>query len=103
MRRSALLCACCCASLAGPAMASDLVAYLGPDVVRLTAQACTSPAVLAHIAPELQPNFHMATAMLDGQRYQACWHGTPTAAYLIYEDGDQGLVLLQDLKVPVDI
>ena len=88
---------------AAPAMAGDLVANQGSDVIRLTPQACTSQAVLDRIDPEVQPLFLTATATLQGQRYTACWSITPTAAYLLYEDGDQGLIPLDKLKVPVDI
>lgn len=103
MRRSALLCACCCAAVAGPALATDLVAYLGSDVVRLTGEACTNEAVLERIEPKVQASFHLATAVLQGQRFVACWRITPTGAHLVYEDGDQGLVPLTNFKVPVDI
>lgn len=88
---------------AAPALAGDLVANQGSDVIRLTPQACTNQAVLDRIDPEVRPLFLTASATLQGQRYTACWSITPTAAYLLYEDGDQGLIPLNRLKVPVDI
>jgi len=88
---------------AGAAMAADLVAYEGTDMIRLTRQACTNPAVLGRLDPQLQTQFRSANAVLQGQRYAACWSMTPTAAYLVYEDGDEGLVPLNKLEVPIDV
>ncbi|WP_056189126.1 hypothetical protein [Pseudorhodoferax sp. Leaf267] len=100
MRTIALLCA---AFVAAPAFAGDLVAYEGTDMIRLTPQTCTNQAVLNRIDPEVRELFLTASATLRGQRYTACWSITPTAAYLVYEDGDQGLIPLTKLQVPVDI
>ena len=100
MRTIALLCG---ALAATAALGNDLVAYEGADMIRLTAQACTNEAVLQHIDPEIRPLFWTASAVLHGQRYTACWSITPTAAYLLYEDGDQGLIPLTRLQVPVDV
>ncbi len=88
---------------AGTAMAADLVAYEGKDMIRLTSQSCTNAAVLERLHPQVQPQFRQADAVLQGQRYTACWSMTPTAAYLVYEDGDEGLVPLTKLEVPVDV
>lgn len=100
MRSIALL---CLALAATPAMADDLVAYEGTDMIRLTPQACTNPAVLNRIEPEARAAFLTASAVLQGHHYTACWRITPMAAYLLYEDGDQGLIPLEKLQVPIDI
>lgn len=102
MRRTALLSALC-AALAAPALASDLVAYDGDDMIRLSHGSCTNQAVLERIEPQARAHFRTASATLQGQRYTACWSLLPTAVYLVYEDGDQGLVPMSRLQVPVDI
>ena len=100
MRRIGILCAALAAS---SAMAADLVAYDGTDVIRLSSDTCSNTAVLSRLKPQEQPHFLVANAVLRGQRYSACWAITPTAAYLVYEDGDEGLVPLEKLEVPIDI
>lgn len=100
MRRIGMLCAALAAS---SAMAGDLVAYEGRDMIRLTSESCDNTAVLGRLAPQVQTHFLRATAVLEGRRYAACWAITPTAAYLMYEDGDEGLVPLNKLEVPVDV
>lgn len=102
MRHTALLSALC-AALVAPTWASDLVAYDGNDMIRLSDAACTDQAVLERIEPESRPLFRRAHATLQGQRYSACWSVLPTAVYLVYEDGDQGLVPMSRLQVPVDV
>ena len=38
--------------------------------------------------------------LVQGQMFKACWILDGHAAHLIYEDGDQGLIPLQDFKAP---
>lgn len=106
MRHTALL-PVLFAALAGlaspPAQAQDLVVNDGHDSIRLTDAACSSEAVLQRIDPADRAQFRTASATLQGQRYAACWSRVSTAVYLVYEDGDQGLVPLARLKVPLDI
>jgi hypothetical protein len=42
--------------------------------------------------------YKSATAVVDGQTFNACWRPVGNAAHLMYEDGDQGLIPLSDLK-----
>lgn len=88
----------CVALAAAPAMASELVARQGSDTIRLANAACTSEPVLNRLDPQLRSQFRAASAVVQGRTYSACWRMTPTAAHLVYEDGDQGLVPLADLK-----
>ncbi|KQP47713.1 hypothetical protein [Pseudorhodoferax sp. Leaf274] len=92
------------AGLGGAAVqAQDLVVNEGRDSIRFTDAACNSEAVLRRIEPGERSLFRTASATLQGQRYTACWSVVSTAVYLVYEDGDQGLVPVAKLKVPVDI
>lgn len=106
MRPTALLpvlCAALLAATATMAQTRDLVVNEGADSIRLTDAACASEAVLNRIEPDARPLFRSAAATLQGQRYTACWSVVSTAVYLVYEDGDQGLVPVSKLKVPLDI
>jgi hypothetical protein len=94
--RFVLLCAAALA--AAPAMAQDLVARQGNNIVRLTDGPCTSEPVLARLQPEFRSGFKAALAVVEGRTFEACWRRTGNVAHLLYEDGDQGIVPLSDLK-----
>lgn len=89
---------CVAALAAAPAMAQDLVARQGNDIVRLADGPCTSEQVLARLEPALQSQFKAALAVVEGHTFAACWRKAGDVAHLLYEDGDQGVVPLSDLK-----
>ncbi|HWI81067.1 MAG TPA: hypothetical protein VNT59_03515 [Ramlibacter sp.] len=74
------------------------MARQGGDSVRLAEGPCTSPPVLSLLEPQLHTRYHAATATVQGRTFSACWRMTPNGAHLLYEDGDQGVVPLSDLK-----
>lgn len=98
-----VLCAALLGTAAAQAQTQDLVVNEGADSIRFTDAACSSEAVLNRIEPDARSLFRTASATLQGQRYTACWSIVSTAVYLVYEDGDQGLVPVSKLKVPLDI
>jgi hypothetical protein len=90
-----------CAALAtavAPVFAQELVARQGDDSVRLSDSECKSELVLSRIEPGQASEFHAASAVFQGQRFQACWRMVGNAAYLVYEDGDQGIIPADELK-----
>lgn len=88
-----------CAALAAvPAFAQDLVARQGNDSVRLNDGPCTSDLVLSRLQPQMREEYKAATAVVDGQNFTACWRPMGNAAHLLYEDGDQGLIPMEELK-----
>jgi hypothetical protein len=90
-----------CAALAtavAPVFAQELVARQGDDSVRLSDSECKSELVLSRIEPGMAGEFHAASAVFQGQRFQACWRMVGNAAYLVYEDGDQGIIPADELK-----
>lgn len=97
--RFALICAA--ALLAAPATADELVAFNGKDSVRLTDSPCSSEKVLGLLQPGLHPILKDASAVVQGQSYKACWLRQGAAAFLLYEDGDHGLIPLSDFKTPL--
>jgi hypothetical protein len=94
--RTLLICAALVA--AAPAFAQDLVARQGNDSVRLADTPCASELVLGRIQPQQKEEYRQASAVVDGQTFQACWRPMGSSAHLMYEDGDQGLIPIQDLK-----
>ena len=96
MKTVILLCAAALA--AAPAFADELVARSGDDSVHLGEAPCTSKPVLSRLEPKDQGEFKMASAMVNGHQFQACWHVVGNSAHVMYEDGDQGLIPLSDLK-----
>lgn len=97
MKRIALL--CLAAAAVAPALATELVSYEGGNTIRLADGACTNETVLARLDPQLHNFFKAASAVVNGRSFSACWSMTPAGAHLIYEDGDQGLVRRDSLKV----
>ncbi|HSV82682.1 MAG TPA: hypothetical protein VLK85_26090 [Ramlibacter sp.] len=86
------------AALATPVFADQLVARQGSDSVRLSDAACKSELVLSRLEPGLQEEYRAATAVFQGQNFVACWRVMGGVAHLIYEDGDQGIIPMQELK-----
>lgn len=96
--KAVVFCAALAAFAAAPSFAQDLIARQGDDSVRLSEDACKSDLVLSRLEPGTHEHFHAASAMFQGQRFQACWRMMGNAAYLIYEDGDQGVIPATELK-----
>lgn len=96
--KAVVFCAALATLAAAPAFSQDLIARQGDDSVRLSDAECKSELVLNRIEPAVAGEFRAASAMFQGQRYQACWRMMGNAAYLVYEDGDQGIIPAQELK-----
>ncbi|MBI5276684.1 MAG: hypothetical protein HY854_09515 [Burkholderiales bacterium] len=94
--KSALL--VCVALAVAPVFAEDLVARNGSDSVRLNESPCTSKQVLARLQPQQHTDYKAAFAQVGGQNFEACWRVVGNSAHLLYEDGDQGLIPLAELK-----
>jgi hypothetical protein len=88
-----------CAALAiSPVFAENLVARNGNDSVRLAEGPCTSELVLSRLQPQMHAQYKAASAIVEGQNFVACWRVVGNAAHLLYEDGDQGVIPLAELK-----
>lgn len=88
----------CAALAAAPAMASDLVAHQGGDTVRLQDGPCISEQVLSLLEPRLQSQYKAASAVVQGRTFTGCWRQRGNVVHLLYEDGDQGIVPMDELK-----
>jgi|SRR3954463_7861959 len=96
--KAVVFCAALATFAAVPCMAQDLIARQGDDSVRLSEESCKSELVLSRLEPGMGEHFHAASAVFQGQRFNACWRMMGNAAYLIYEDGDQGVIPATELK-----
>ena len=96
--KAVVFCAAIATLAAAPVFAQDLIARQGDDSVRLSDEACKSDLVLSRLEPGDVKEYHAASAMFQGQRFQACWRMVGNAAYLVYEDGDQGIIPAHELK-----
>ncbi len=98
--KSLVFCAAALAAAfaAGSSMAQELVARQGDDSVRLSDTACSSELVLRRIDPSDAAEYKAASAMFQGQRFNACWRMMGNVAHLVYEDGDQGIIPVAELK-----
>jgi hypothetical protein len=88
----------CAALVAVPALADDLVARQGDDSVRLAESPCTSERILAQLPAGMHGDFKAASAVVEGKNFVACWRAAGNAAFLVYEDGDQGVIPMDELK-----
>ena len=86
------------AFVAAPVFADQLVARQGSDSVRLSDGACKSELVLSRLEPKLREDYRAASAYFQGQSFVACWRIMGNVAHLVYEDGDQGIIPMQELK-----
>jgi hypothetical protein len=75
-------CAALAASPRRPSFAQDLIARQGDDSVRLSEESCKSELVISRLDPGLAGQFRSASAVFQGQRFQACWRMMGNAAYL---------------------
>lgn len=96
--KAVVFCAALAAFAAAPAFSQDLIARQGDDSVRLTESECKSELVLSRLEPGMAGEFRAASAVFQGQRFNACWRMLGNAAYLVYEDGDQGVIPAGELK-----
>jgi hypothetical protein len=83
---------------AAPSFAQELVARQGDDSVRLSDTACKSELVLRRLDPSTADEYKAASAVFQGQKFNACWHMMGNVAHLVYEDGDQGIIPVAELK-----
>ncbi|MES2633989.1 MAG: hypothetical protein V4669_13530 [Pseudomonadota bacterium] len=85
--------------MALPALADDLVMRERDQAIRLHDKPCHSLAVAALVPEQYRAALRAMTAILNGQSFEGCWIAVGNAAYLIYDDGDQGAARLADFKV----
>jgi hypothetical protein len=76
--------------------ADSVVARNGNNAVRLIDQPCSNEGVLKKLAPAMRARMRDADALVEGNRYHACWIVEGNSAHLLYDDGDQGLIPLAD-------
>lgn len=83
--------------LAAPAMAADMVSKQGNDSARITDKPCPVE-VLKVIEQGQRGDFRAAFVVFQGKQFAACWRMMGNLAFLVYADGDQGVIPLADFK-----
>lgn len=73
---------------ASPAFADAVAKNESGDYVRITQSPCTLPSV----SYELRPLFQAGVANIQGKDYKVCWALAQDQVFLLYEDGDQGMI-----------
>jgi nickel-dependent lactate racemase len=80
-----------------PAFAGDIdyIARQGADTIVVHASIpCPAPirAVATQHGAPLDAKFLAATATVDGQKYNGCWSRVGDVVFVVYEDGDFGVI-----------
>lgn len=88
----------CAVLAAAPGWARNMVAYEGGSAARLSDEPCSNEQVLGQLDTQLRPAFRNASVEVNGQTFSACWGPAGNAVYLLYEDGDEGLIPVHKLK-----
>lgn len=81
-----------------PIGATELVARQGDDEVRLFESPCVHAGTLGLIKPEAREKFKKAAGRFSGQMFYGCWRPVGDSAVLVWEDGDQGIIPVTELK-----
>lgn len=84
--------------LAAAPVLADSEARDGADWVRITARPCTNEAVLAQLQGNERLDYRQASAEFGGKPFAACWRPDGDGVFLIYEDGDKGVILRRQLR-----
>ena len=93
-----------CAALAfAPAFADELVAREGNDSVRLADAPCQSQVIMKLVEDSSPTEYKAASATVQGQQFVACWRDMGSVAHLVYEDGDQGIIPMVELKKELSV
>jgi hypothetical protein len=76
----------------------------GPQgtILARTNQACPA-SVLQHVVPEHQNKFRKADALIEGQKYVACWTEIDGMVFIVYEDGDHGMIPAEAFRALKDV
>jgi hypothetical protein len=86
------------ALLATPVYAETMVARQGNDQVALYDKPCEVASVLRFIPENLRKTFRRADAQIGGQRWFACFRVVDRSIHVIYEDGEQGVIPVEEFK-----
>ncbi len=88
--------------VAGPAFASQ-TARQGEDWVRLFDSPCVSAETMMRIPVALRDQFKKVQAHFQGQIFFGCYIVRNGAAYVIYDDGDAGIIPLEEFKQDAEV
>jgi hypothetical protein len=82
--------------------ADTFIAKQGDDQAVFFDKPCTDQLVLNRLEPEAAKEYRAAVARFQGQMFNACWRMMGNSYYLVYEDGDQGIVPAHEARLVKD-
>lgn len=96
--RSKICAALIAASFAVPAFAGERITRMGKDEARFFDSPCVSAQTLARIPAADRKSFSKAQGIVGGQKFFGCWRPLGNSVYILWEDGDQGIIPNSDIK-----
>jgi hypothetical protein len=88
--------------VAGNAFASQTFRR-GEDWVRIFESPCVSAETLMRIDEASRKHFQKAQGVVNHERFFGCWRTVGDTVYIIWEDGDEGIVPKGDLKEDLEV
>jgi hypothetical protein len=86
------------------ALAETRVLRQGNDEVRVFDGPCVSAETIGRIPENEREGWKKVQGYINGQRYFGCWRPLDEAfVYILWEDGDQGLIPLTELKPVIEV
>jgi hypothetical protein len=90
--------------LAPLALAGERVVRQGADEVRVFDSPCVSAETIGRIPEKDREGWNKVQGRFNGQRYFGCWRPLgDSAIHILWDDGDQGVIPLIELKPVLDI
>lgn len=74
------------------------IAQRGDDWVRVYDSPCVSAETIARIPEGDRKGWGKVQGFFGGQKFFGCWRPMGNSTYILWEDGDQGIVPNGDLK-----
>lgn len=85
-----------------PALAEKVFAQ-GGDEIRIFDSPCVSVETMNRMPANARAGWNKAQGSIGGQRFFGCWREMTGVVYIIWEDGDQGVVPMIGFKEATEI
>lgn len=87
-----------------PCLAAERIARQGDDEVHVFDSPCVSAQTIARIPENAREGWGKVQGRYQGERFFGCWRPMGDAAvFILWEDGDQGIIPLQELKPALEV
>lgn len=89
--------------LAAPAFPGDRIGRQGEDEVKLFESPCVSVETYMRIPEGERRSYSKAVGLFQGQKFFGCWKPMGEGVYILWEDGDQGIIPGHELQPLTEI